>query len=406
MGDCMKKEVLTGIRDIIIENNYMWIISDHFNCLFGYEYIENKLECVTFYPKEVACEGFAFNKIVKINDDIYFIPRLADYIFCYNLNESKWYKLDILLEPKKEKKNIHVVSHDNCLFCISRFPDKLFIIELNTRKIEVFNVNNKLYIAQLEESKIYHTYKNVCLYKNQIVWASGNNLLNFFNVKTKKFTYEYLDGIISEKVNYTKHIIKDGLNDWIIDLKVFKDKLWIFTFAGKVYLIDNKKAILCNGIEHIEMKKSEKIMVSLWTDIILFNDELICIPQHKNICIKYIDCKQCKTILDCYEKDWCEEIREYSFCKKLNEQKLLLYSYYESKFYILDYINNTISEKTIQIPIGKIILENEQLKSFWIKDYICIFEDLDFLCNYKDTNNKIGKIFKNSNGKRIYYLLK
>ena len=31
------EDLLSGVRDVFIEGNYMWIISDNFNCLFGYD---------------------------------------------------------------------------------------------------------------------------------------------------------------------------------------------------------------------------------------------------------------------------------------------------------------------------------------------------------------------------------
>ena len=32
----MENELLSGVRDIWIEDNYMWVSSDIFNCLFVY----------------------------------------------------------------------------------------------------------------------------------------------------------------------------------------------------------------------------------------------------------------------------------------------------------------------------------------------------------------------------------
>ena len=45
------EDLLSGVRDVFIEGNYMWIISDNFNCLFGYDFTEQRLDLITVFPE-------------------------------------------------------------------------------------------------------------------------------------------------------------------------------------------------------------------------------------------------------------------------------------------------------------------------------------------------------------------
>ncbi|MDE6851307.1 MAG: hypothetical protein K2J67_02310, partial [Lachnospiraceae bacterium] len=127
-----------------------------------------------------------------------------------------------------------------------------------------------------------------------------------------------------------------------------------------------------------------------------------------NKCIKYnYDKKKCEEVMDSYLKGWKENKREYTVCTALNEQKIWVYSYHESCFYILDMENNSVKKKEIVMPYLKWLKTNSPfLQLISESEKKRILGDIDYLLyqlsNVKDepksndnTNINIGgRIYK------------
>ena len=79
------EDLLSGVRDVFIEGNYMWIISDNFNCLFGYDFTEQRLDLITVFPETIGAPNMAFHTLMKVQNEIYLFPLTANGIYIFDL---------------------------------------------------------------------------------------------------------------------------------------------------------------------------------------------------------------------------------------------------------------------------------------------------------------------------------
>ena len=107
----MSGEILKAVTDIIFDKDDVWIISDEWNCLFRYNLPEKNLELETVFPKAPGTDYGAFSKILKLKNEIYFIPFKAKNIFYYNLIEKEMHAMDISIQLPEVKNMGAVVLH-------------------------------------------------------------------------------------------------------------------------------------------------------------------------------------------------------------------------------------------------------------------------------------------------------
>ena len=153
------------------------------------------------------------------------------------------------------------------------------------------------------------------------------------------------------------------------------------------------------------------IAAYIFFDMVMLGDGLIFIPSYKNKCIKFNNnTKQYEEVFKNYTQNWNGCRRSYTLCKVIGGKKVLLYSYYESCFYILDIENNSIEKGQIEIPYAKFMKEFPQLEQILVKEKIVGFDDLNYLCEklfIADSGNREeSKSSVNIVGKRIFETMK
>ena len=406
----MGNEILKGVRDVFIEEDCMWMITDNFNCLFKYTFSEQKLDLIISFPETIGTNNFAFNRIVKIQNEIYLFPLTAKGIFCLDLQKREFIRLNISIDNFNEVNNTQVVVVDEYIYCLKRFPDVLIKIHLATKKVDIFYAGNEQYINKAVESLVNRNYSAPCLFQGKIVWFHYNNVFTFFDLEKESFVTERLENVLHETVERTKAFYQEGLEDWIIGARVFQDVLWLFSYDGRVYQYDDKshkiQSVQINNDKNTNTNEGELVR-SIFMDLVPLEDELWFIPQYESRCIKYdSNTGQCEECLDEYKKKWNENQTVYSLCKAIHNKKILLYSYCESCFCILDTMNNTVDKKIIKIPFGRFSEESLTFRSMMIKNNFYGFDDLSFFLKDTVCNNKKMEVLDDSVGGKIYEVLR
>lgn len=400
----MQNEKLAGVRDVIIEKDCAWFIADSLNWLLKYNRISNALELEAAFPKSIGTEQGAFSKIVKVGNEIYFSPLMSKDAYCYNLDEKIFRKLNFPLDECRDAKNVGVAVCGKNIYFLNRFPDMVIKVDSVTKDIMVFKAENERYLNQGIESKIYRGYLNPEVFDNKIFWMSYNNILNIFDMGDESFYSGMLKGLSEHVMGWTKEIFDEELKDWIIGVKAFQSKLWLLSYDGSVYQYDGRLIKVGNGLfDDYKCESIDGIVRGVFPDIFALENELWFIPQYKKKCIRYCaDSGEFEKVLDVYLQDWDTVNREYVGCKVMGAGKILLYSYHESHFYILDTIQNTVQKKEIRVPFGKYAEENEIFRQDVIKGNRFIFDDLEYFL--KNIGFQIGqsKAEESTVGKQIY----
>lgn len=404
----MGNMILKGVQDVLIEEKYVWIIANSIDWLLRYDISQKKLELVAPYPEDVGTDHNPFSKIVKLEDEIYFIPQTAKDIFFYDLNKKVFCKLNVPIDHTRYAHNIQTIVKGKVIYCIDRFPDFVIKIDTVSKKYKVFNFDDNLYINKTAESKIYRSYKGLCLHNEKIIWSNYGNILTVFDIEHEEFSVEVMDGLSQEKVKRINKDLNIELKDWIIGVHSFKNMLWLFSFEGRIYQYNDKTHKIENRFFGDYNINTDNLEVSVFRDIVPLGDELWFIPQYKNKCVKYSsNTNQFETGMDSYIQTWEGYERDYTLCKAVNKQEILVFSYYENCFYHLDTKQNLVHKKKLKVPVGEFIKEPVFNHSM-VDGNLYKFDDLDFLykeisCRKEDKQlNCLNSVI----GKNIYECLK
>lgn len=401
----MEREILSGVRDVIIDKDFMWIISDSFPCLFRYDFLKQELELVAVFPETMESGNLAFSKIIKLENEIYFIPRLAKDIYYYHIIENEFHELNISFDNFCVDKRMEVIIQGKYLYCINRFPNIVIKINSVTKEVSMFSIDLSSHIDAKIESSIYMGFQSPCIYQEKIIWSHYKNILVIFDTKKESFFIKKLEGLSHEKIERLQGVLE--VEDYIIGVRIFEDILWLFSYEGKIYQYDEEihKAESTLFDNYIHYDDIDNINYFFLYDIVPLKNELIMIPSYKNKCIKYNnETRQYEEVLDDYVQNWKGNERIYSLCKKLNDRKIILYSYYESSFYILDLENNSVCKRKITIPYAKFIKENLDFKQMVIKDGVYQFDNLNclFESSIQDRHMDKKTLSDNTIGKQIF----
>lgn len=409
------ERVLDNITDVILDDEYMWIITDNLNLLLRYSFCSKELELVSEFPETMRCDAAPFSRIVKLEDEIYFIPRMAKDIFYYNVNEKKFYELNVAFDSFQNDKKMEVVIQGKFIYCINRFPDTVIKIDSVTKKTNMYIADTESKIDEFLEKNIYRAYRFLCLYNGKIIWSNYYNMLTIFDIESESFSMDILYDFPREKIEDSQI---DGieLNDWIVGVKAFDDMLWLCTHKDKFYLYKNGRLQKIDNIlfdRCMDSCNAANIKNGPWVifyDIVVLKDELWFIPAYQNKCIVYNSkTKQFEEVLDDYIKNWDVNRREYSIYQVLNNNKILLYSYFENLFYIIDREDNSISNfEEIKYSCEKFIKQSKYFEQLVTRDNKYPFDDLQYLLNKVIYNGELLKRTTSENtdiGKRIFEIL-
>lgn len=408
----MKNEILKGVSDMIIDQDCAWIISDVINGLLRYDFLRKELALVSMFPEAIGSNFNSFFKFIKIEDDIYLIPLTAKDIFYYEVNKGVFHKLTLPLHLFCNVKHMHPIKYGKNIYCINRFPDLVLKINCETKKMDIFVSNVGVEGDDEIEREIYRMYREPCLYDNKIIWSNYDDTLTIFNLQKEKFSLIPLMGV-SHKGTRLKvaGVLRGKLRDWFIGVRVYKGILWLFTFEGEVYQYSQGR--LDKVVNHMfqeygyysDSYKNETMPLALFCDVITVNDELWFVPQYKYQCIKYSgDSNKFELAINEIEEDWKGMEREYNLCKAFHK-KILLSSYYENCFYVLDIDKNSVSRKILEFQILQFVNGNAEYRKKMIPDGFCGFDDLSFLMGL--AIQKQDKIVSKEKtiGEKIYGLL-
>lgn len=382
----MSGAVIKNINDIITDEDGIWVISDDFPCLFRYDYMRQELKLEAVFPEPV--QGYAaFSRMVKLENEIYFMPWFAKDIYYYDITSREFYKLDIPFKDFCNDRKTEAVVHGQNLYCINRFPDVVIKINSVTKMVSMFYADMQLYSNLILPCEDWTTYPSPVIYQEKILWVNYKNILTVFDIRSEKFSAEKIDEIFCEKSKRPQYI----LEDYIIGVRVFKDMLWFFTFDGRVYQYDNTMHKIENKLfdEYAYYDDADNVVVCALYDIVPIDENLYFIPSYKNKCIRYNGrINGYEEILNNYTQNWNKNRRNYTICKRTDDHKILLYSYYENTFYILDTKKNNVFKWKIEDSWIKFAKENSLFLHTVISKQEFDFDDLDWLIQSTLLNDK------------------
>lgn len=404
----MKRNILKGVVNGVIDNDNMWLITNSLSCLFRYSFLRNELELEAVFPEPLLSMRGAFEQMVKLENEIYLIPRMAKDIYCYHLPEKKFQKLNIPFEGFLDDKKMRAVVQGKYIYCVNRFPDVVIKINSATKEVNMFWDDTKQNIKKDIESAIYRAYKEPCLSQGEIIWSNYDSTLTVFHILEERFYTIALEMGSCGRIERWSNTREAALNDWIVGVTAFENALWLYSFEGKIFRYQNGTEKVENELldSYVKYVDEDRIRPYIISSVVALNKALWIIPSYKNKCIKYKDLERYEEAFKNYVENWKGHKREYTLCKVWNGVNILLYSYWESCFYVLNTENGSISKKIIHILYAKLAKENPGFERMLMEDGIYCFDDLEYLLEKLSIRDKGAggqkKLSSGTVGKQIY----
>lgn len=220
----MRNSLQLKVEDYICEDGQVYFIASR-PCIIGkYDY-QSCLLNVLFDYSQIVSVYRPFTRIVKYHYKIYCIPCYAENIYCYDLNSKQFYSLtipDTVFHKMPNRKIIEAIEVKGHIYCISRSPHIVLIINAETDQYELY------YNETMTEE---HEFFAIRVKDDCIKYPLLNNLIVSFDLGTHAFGIEKLyDTEAKDSGEYIVHFLYDEIG-----------YIWIHNHKGEVYRIKNNR---------------------------------------------------------------------------------------------------------------------------------------------------------------------
>lgn len=347
----MYEEIVPDIVDFICEDGQVYFIAMNIPAIWQYDYARRNVSILTYFPESIAIAG-AFVRLIKVGQKIYCIPCFADDIYCYNMETSLFYSINI---PKDffcrmpKRKIIEPVNSNETLWCVSRSPH--LIIEINTE-------SDTYEIHEFQEMVLIHNYFAVRLEKGVIEYPFMQNRIICFDTSKKEFHIRTLYETDEEDYLEEKNIYNFTYDN--------NGGIWWCNFRGDVYRIEGDR--ICSI-------KMPDCFIGQYQDVIgrnrpgingmiLMNDHICFVLASEYKILKYNIIEK-KFMWSENPGDECFRKQEvYFHYNKLNERVLVLYSNDSRFFYIWDIERGFIDKFCIELAV-QLLAQNRGLQQYY-----------------------------------------
>lgn len=263
MNDAINSTIIWPY-DFCVENNNIWMIHGDINVIFRYDYFKEKTEYENVIPLKNIFKKHMFTSIHYYDHKLFLIPLRADIIMIYHINEKRFTRLKMPIEPLSmyfqetaslgkylycfpcvgnshiikidmekqiiekdilvnydyKNQNINgICEHNGNLICPIYPTNRCLILDTTTDEIKIKSFgdekNNFNTIICLNNTVYIHSFDSSCIYKIDIEDGSYEKEID---IKKDKFIFA---GTIGDKLLIEFQQSKEKL---LVDLKTKKIK--------------------------------------------------------------------------------------------------------------------------------------------------------------------------------------
>lgn len=338
--------------DCVVDDEKIYFPLANYNALCSTNIQSGLTEIIDFFPNEKN-EPLLYCGIYRLNNKLLLSPYMGKSgLLLYDLEEKTFSPIDIDIKDKKiiNFRGNRVVHYKDDLFVFCFVP-VILKINLSNKKIQYIKYpqlnTDKNVIGQItcRDQKVY-------------ISCSVRNIIFIFDLQNESFRYEYL----ANTINGINTIAIDGNNLWMTGKK-------------KEVLMWNTENNTINCFREFPQRfcKIYDIDEGLFSDSILFENQLFLIPLYANMIVKFdIDKTAMEEIFIPDEEEDENSLRKkgrffyakYNLVKRVDEN-LFFISSKTKNIYILN-----MRSSEITILKTKLIQCKEYQKEILSKDII------------------------------------
>lgn len=393
-GEKMTNYLLKWVNGLTCDGEKVYFITAYISAIMVYDCRNRNVEILGNFPKRAQLV-VAFEKIIKYNRKIYLFPCYAEDIYCYNLDNDRYYELNILsllIDRMDKRKILEVLEYNGKIYCICRHPNMIICIDPETDDFQIYMLPQDLL---KEEKSLDKTFFSVAIKDDHLIFPYMDNAIIEFSLEQKIYEVTYL--------NETFNDPNDNMHNDISTICVDNQGvIWMCDVRGQVFKVVNNK----------------KIKINMPDDFIrIYNDGY---HEHTGInrmfmvgndlCfIVYSACKILKYSIDTQKFLWCDnDLSEWSdkgsqvvfLYTQIDSETYWIYSRSDEAIYKWHHENGFIEKAELVVSIDTLInskLERTSLLDIFEKETDLSGYILYIQCAYENSieNMKCGE--------KIYY---
>ena len=259
------EKIFLNSMDAVLEKEVMWILSDYSNNLFEINRKSGRIE--NMYPIPYSdSRMYASCSFVKIEDKLYFAPYNTKDMWCFDLLNRKYEKIELgLSEDEKiiQAKYRSCMLYDKKILLVGEQLKELLLVDIESGKIKRYSG----FIPELEKRRRNQKseyFNENCIIYNGVVYfpiLTSNSVMAFYIEEERYVIYDVADdcsdGYCSIDHKMNQFILvnwKDELIKWTPgEGVIYKSCLKFLTYTDKGYrtqLHSKDNTILFAGYEN------------------------------------------------------------------------------------------------------------------------------------------------------------
>lgn len=250
-------EIILFFKDIVEINGEKWFAATNFNALFHIGQKENEVEFVFSFPDEDISQINLYLNIIRVGDELVFVPNRAKKIAIYNFKSNTVKQLSVNNRNFKEHQMLSLYSgfkYGEDVYIFQRGSSSILRLNMNTKTIGLLDLIEK---DESENEMFYYWSERVFVFNNiAILYNNKTSTLVFYNLDTKN------------KKTYAIDKIKE-----VQDFYVFENCVWFVDKDGNILKWDKSENI------NLILKETEERDVQYK---LVLNDKFIYVLNQKN----------------------------------------------------------------------------------------------------------------------------
>lgn len=329
-----------------VEGEKGWFVGEHMQALFEWDYNTHMCKLIGALPDYEEIRFSGNSRCVKYNEYIYCLPHLGTCIWVYDLSSKIFDKIEIDNTVGVNIDMNYVGQKDGYIFCFSHNFKKMFKIDGEKKKLEMFSL--------LEDETA--EYANFLMIENCIMtWCKNKSAICSFDIVSGEVEMEYIPELKDKGLAFCF----DG------------EKYWFVGKSTELYIWDPHEQN-CECINEF----SEDLKICYDGKELPFGGPIckngvIWIPQwraNRSICIAKEDREINEMVLGDWRLDTGNEGLPMSYQYSIKERYMGFYSWREHKIIEVDLEQRTWQYKEIidGPAIGEFLRKNPK----WYKHYL------------------------------------
>lgn len=188
----MNSYLMEDMTGFTYDNGKIYFVLAYMSAILSYDYSHETVEILANFPKEAQIIG-AFEKVVKYGKKIYLFPCYAKDIYCYDLEEEKFYPLrgvTSIIDGMPKRKVFDVFIYNEKIYGVCRYSNMIICVNPQTDDFRVYKISEK---TLLIDKKIENTLFSVFVKNGRVFIPYADSAVIEFDFDKEDFSVTFMN---------------------------------------------------------------------------------------------------------------------------------------------------------------------------------------------------------------------